>query len=143
MPTTRLEVPGTMPANAAQQGPTLTTQPRLFPIQTLIRYRQRGATKWNETTTVNISRSSVMFKTAEELPVDILLEMQILFPTLSSKVICSGPVISTEPSQATAMILRYYFRRITPDRRRRINAGTRRIRHPFPGVESCQSSSWL
>jgi hypothetical protein len=140
MPTTRLEVPGTMPTDAAKQDPTLTTRPRFFPIQTLIRYRPRGATGWNETTTVNISRSSVLFETAQELPVDILLEMQILFPTLSSKVICCGPVIRTGPSQATAAIHRYYFRRLTRDKRTRMNADTRRLRHPFPGVESYRAA---
>jgi hypothetical protein len=118
MPTTRLEVPGAMPNDAAQEDPTLKSRSRRFPIQTLLRYRQSGTTEWNETTTVNISRSGVLFETVEKLPVDTFLEMQILFPArttrgVPSNVLCRGPVIRTEPSQAAAAIHHYRLRRTT------------------------------
>ena len=106
-----------MPTDTTQSSSSFKTRSRRFPIQTLLRYRERGATEWNKTTTVNISRSGVLFETAKELPVDILLEMQILFPAritrgVPSHVICWGPVIRTEKSQAAASILHYRFRRI-------------------------------
>jgi hypothetical protein len=114
MPTT----PRAMPIDTAQRGPTLKTRPRRFPIQTPLCYRQRGAAEWNETITVNISRSGVLFETARELPVDTLLEMKILFPATITRgepanVICWGPVVRTESSKAAAAIIHYRFRRIT------------------------------
>ena len=107
-----------MPVDAGHQDRTPKTRSTRFPIQTLLRYRQRGATHWNESTTVNISRSGVLFETAGKLRVGTLLEMQILFPAritgeVPSKVTCWGPIIRTEPSQAAAAILYYRFQRIT------------------------------
>ena len=118
MPTTRSVVPGAVPNAATQEHPALKSRSRRFPIQTQLRYRQSGTTEWNETTTVNISRSGVLFQTSEVLPVDTILEMQILFPAratrgVPSNVICRGPVIRTEPSLAAAAILHYRLRRIT------------------------------
>jgi len=101
----------------APQDTTFKARSRRFPIQTLLRFRQRGATGWSETTTVNISRSGVLFETAKDLPVNTLLEMQILFPAritqgIPSNVICWGPVVRTEPTHAAAAIRHYRFRRI-------------------------------
>jgi hypothetical protein len=118
LPKTHLKVLGSIPADAARLHVVLSTRARRFPIQTPLHYRQRGATGWNETTTVNISRSIVVFNSAKELPVGTPLEMQILFPAritggAPSMVICSGPVIRTERHRAAAAILHYSFRQIT------------------------------
>jgi hypothetical protein len=107
-----------MPTDDAQGDPTLKPRSRRFPIQTLLRYRKSGTTEWNETSTVNISRSGVLFETAEELPIETSLEMQILFPAritrgVPSNVFCRGPVIRAEPFQAAAAIHHYRLRRIT------------------------------
>lgn len=107
-----------MPISAARPAPTLTARSRRFPIQTPFRYRRKGTIEWNETSTVNISRTGVLFEAPQKLPVDTLLEMQILFPAkitggVPSNVICWGPVVRTEPPQAAAAILYYRFRPIS------------------------------
>jgi hypothetical protein len=64
-----------LPAN--HQDANLKGRSQRFLIQAALRYRERGETAWNEGTVVNISRSGLLFRTARELQVKTVLEMQI------------------------------------------------------------------
>ncbi len=113
-----LDVPGAMPIYVDLPAPALKERSRRFPIQTLFRYRRKGTTDWNETTTVNISRTGVLFEAREKLPIDAQLEMQIVFPVRIKRgvplnIFCWGPVVRTELSKAAAAIHQYRFRRMT------------------------------
>ena len=73
-----------------------------FPIRTPLRYRESGRTTWSEGTTVNMSRSGVLFSAEEEILPETMLELRILFPPEivagpPANVICWGPVVRTEP----------------------------------------------
>lgn len=72
-------------------------------------------------TTINISRSGVLFRADQELTPSTMLEMQIVFPTevtgeVPTKVVCWGPVVRTVPPEPAdgrpalaAAISRYRF----------------------------------
>jgi len=93
-----------------------------YPIQTLLRFRERGKAEWQEGTTLNISRTGVLFQSEINLPPKTLIEMQITLPhemlgEPKANVLCWGPVVRTDmtftekagqPALAAA-ILRYRF----------------------------------
>jgi hypothetical protein len=93
-----------------------------FPISAPILYRERGESQWSEGTTVNISRSGILFRSARDLQLRSMLEMMILFPGeitggAAADVICWGPVVRSEqPTQVdprpcfAASIVHYQFR---------------------------------
>ena len=97
---------------------------RRFPIEAPLRYRESGGSAWIEGTTVNISRSGVLFWAATDLEARTLLEMQIRFPTeitggLPANVVCWGPVVRSEQPEPpdprpklAASIVRY---RLAPE----------------------------
>jgi hypothetical protein len=93
-----------------------------FPISAPILYRERGESQWSEGTTVNISRSGILFRSSRELQPKSMLEMMILFPPeitggAAADVVCWGPVVrsqtptppDTQPCFA-ASIVHYQFR---------------------------------
>jgi hypothetical protein len=93
-----------------------------YPIQTPVRFRERGKADWQEGTTLNISRTGVLFQSEIDLPPKTLIEMQIALPhdivgEPTANVLCWGPVVRTDqliteksgqPALAAA-ILRYRF----------------------------------
>jgi hypothetical protein len=65
-----------------------------------VRYRPVGNTRWFEGTTENISRSGVLFRTAEMLDVDTPIEMRVALPVgtppdFLPEVICSARIVRT------------------------------------------------
>ena len=94
-----------------------------FPIRAPLRYRESGQATWSEGTTVNISRSGVLFSAEREIEPKTLLEVRILFPADNigenpANVICWGPVVRAEPPklhdrqpELAVSILRYRFTR--------------------------------
>jgi len=93
-----------------------------YPIQTRVRLRERGQTEWREGTTVNISRTGVLFQSGSVLPAKSLIEMQIILPYyisggFTADVLCWGPVVRTDASLTkkcgqpvlAAVMLRYRF----------------------------------
>ena len=91
-----------------------------FQIQTQVQYRGSGESDWYEGTTINMSRSGVLFHAANDLKPKTKLEMRILFPSEDppANVICWGRIVRKEPPHApdprpavAAAILRYRFMR--------------------------------
>jgi hypothetical protein len=89
-----------------------------FPIKTSLQYRESGTVDWKIGTTVNISRSGLLFRAETDLDPKTLVEMQIVFSpemtgTSEAKVVCWGPIVRKEsllPQPALAAnILRYRF----------------------------------
>jgi hypothetical protein len=94
-----------------------------FPIQTTVHYRVSGEHDWHEGTSINISRTGVLFKAEDDLPPQTVLEMRIQFPAeltgdTPTNVVCWGPIIrrgwvehpDSHPALA-ALIVRYRFTR--------------------------------
>ena len=105
---------GTPFLEAAHRGLTMKLRAQRFPIQTPLRYRRRGETAWSEGTTVNISRTGVLFQTEEKMEPETVLEMQIVFPSsmtagAAAHIICWGPVTRTEASLVAAAMRHYRF----------------------------------
>lgn len=106
--------PGPPFLEAEHQSSTVKLRAQRFPIRTALRYRRRGETAWSEGTTVNISRTGVLFRTEEKMEPETVLEMQIVFPSgitagATTHVICWGPVIRTEASLVAATMRHYRF----------------------------------
>jgi hypothetical protein len=55
-------------------------RPPRFPISVKFRYRESGAKDWHQGSTIDISRSGVLFYAEQELPIKTVLEMEIGFP---------------------------------------------------------------
>ncbi len=100
----------------------LTLRPRAqrFPIETFVRFRASGDTHWSEGTTVNISRSGVLFYAPKALRPKTKIEMRIIFPTVL--IVCWGSVSRTEPatsgnarSALAAVIIDYALTRVDDD----------------------------
>jgi hypothetical protein len=75
------------------QGPA---RARRFSLRLPVRYRPVGKTGWSEGTTENISRSGVLFRTAEILEVDTPIEMRVALPVGSlPEMVCTGRIVRT------------------------------------------------
>ena len=97
----------------------LTLRPRAqrFPIETFVRFRASGDTHWSEGTTVNISRSGLLFYSPKALKPKTKIEMRIVFPTVL--IVCWGSVSRSEPatsgnarSALAAVIIDYALTRV-------------------------------
>lgn len=83
-------------------------RPPRFPIRTVFRYRESGASLWRRGMTIDISRSGVLFCAEYGLPPKTVLEMQIAFPpemtgNVGARILCCGPVVRSMPgTQASA-----------------------------------------
>ncbi len=98
----------------------ITRAPR-YPIVAPVFYKPYGGTEWHVGTTVNISRSGVLFHGGMDIAVKTPLEMQIEFPAevtgdSGTRLTCWGPVVrkiaptSQDPLPAlAASISRYRF----------------------------------
>jgi len=94
-----------------------------FPIQAPFSFRAGGEKIWHEGTTINISRSGVLFKSDLVLDPKTVLEMRIAFPPemtgdTETNVICWGPIVRWQPHSAeesyhslAASFFRYRFQR--------------------------------
>jgi len=94
-----------------------------FPIQAPLTFRAGGEKSWHEGTTINISRSGVLFKTDHALEPKTVLEMRIAFPPemtgdVGTNVVCWGPIVrrqvlgsDEESHDLAATIFRYRFKR--------------------------------
>jgi hypothetical protein len=75
---------------------------RRFPITVPLQFRKTGMSHWTKGTTVNISRTGILFE-AEELPAaDSLLDIIVDFPT-KSKLECHGSVVRVQKDSAIAV----------------------------------------
>ena len=92
-----------------------------FPIVAPLLFRERGETAWHEGTTINISRSGVLFRCDEDRKSQAVLEMRIAFPpeltgSAETNVVCWGPIVRKESPRfpldqhaMAASISRYRF----------------------------------
>ena len=92
-----------------------------FPIVAPLLYRTSGSDEWSEGTTINISRSGILFRAGQDLALETPLDMQIVFPPevtgeTPAKVSCWGPVVRKVPPAGpedrpalAAAISRYRF----------------------------------
>ncbi len=101
--------------DAARLGAMFKPRSQRFPIHAQLRYRESGEAAWHETSTVNISRTGVLFQTTRPLQPDTILEMEIVFPPAltggtPANISCFGPVVRTAPSVAAAAIRHYRLR---------------------------------
>lgn len=92
-----------------------------FPIETRFRYHIGGEPTWMEGTTINISRSGILFRAQKEIAPRTMLQMRIVFPSQLTgygpvSIVCWGPVIRSESVGASgtdrmlaAAIIRYRF----------------------------------
>ncbi len=87
-----------------------------FPIEAKMQYREGGESAWHEGTTINISRSGVLFKSDRTLEPRKVLEMRIAFPPeftgdSETGVLCWGPVVrqTDDPPAMAATIFHYRF----------------------------------
>jgi hypothetical protein len=97
-------------------------QPRAprFSIRTAVQYRVSHEQDWHEGTTVNISRTGILFQTDHDVPKQTELELRVLFPAEATgasamNVICWGPVVRKDVDvppgilKMAAAIQRYRF----------------------------------
>ena len=73
-----------------------------FPIEAKMQYREGGDSAWHEGTTINISRSGVLFKSDRAIEPRKVLEMRIAFPPeftgdTDTGVLCWGPIVRQQP----------------------------------------------
>jgi len=89
-----------------------------------LRYRESGTTRWCEGKTVNISRTGILFRSAQDLQLRSVLEMHIIFPaeivrsSVPTTIACWGPVVRSQSLELpetrcafAAVIRRYRFLR--------------------------------
>jgi hypothetical protein len=72
---------------------------RRYPIHTPTLYRAAGSQEWHEGETENISRSGVLFRAANPMPLDTPIEIRLLVEfgdEQHSEIICCGRVARTE-----------------------------------------------
>ena len=71
-----------------------------FPLKVPIHYRKSGMLNWRDGSTLNISRTGVLFQADENLPADMKLEIRISLPQQTT-LACQGTVVRTEPAVTT------------------------------------------
>ena len=79
-----------------------------------IQYRAGGTEDWHEGWTVNLSRSGVLFRAAQEFLRDTTLDMRIALPAeltgdLETRILCRGAVVrkhSTQPEDKPMLAAR-------------------------------------
>ena len=112
---------GALPGEGVHSPAVYQLRPGRFPIQTPLHYRKSGELEWHRGTTINISRSGVLFRADHDLEPETVLEMRIVFPAevtgeAPARVLCWGPVVRKEPPAdagsrpaLAAAIVRYRF----------------------------------
>jgi hypothetical protein len=68
-----------------------------FPLKLLLRYRESGTIPWHTSYTENISRTGILFRAGQDIPIQTALEIHIEFPMfLNLTLICRGPVVRNQ-----------------------------------------------
>lgn len=108
-----------MRRSRARRETTTRLAPRV-PLDLQLRYRAVGGTRWHEGRVENISRSGLLFRTAEVVDVDEQVEIALIIPVHRSArvIVCRARIVRTilpggfekRPGLA-ASISRYRFRR--------------------------------
>ena len=83
---------------------------RRFTIQTRVLYRRPSEPRWDEGTTLNVSRSGILFSTKAPLPPGTPVEMvlwlssDVLDMETSADVVCLGQVVRVEHKTTDAAL---------------------------------------
>jgi hypothetical protein len=91
-----------------------------YSVQLRAYYRGKPADQWHEATTINMSRTGVLFTTADALPCGIALELRVQLDIglaearVLGTIECQCRTIRIEPQRVAARIERYAFRRGAP-----------------------------
>ena len=84
--------------NVGRKASGFVARAQRFRIQTLVYYRESGKTAWEEGTTLNISRTGILFQTNTDLPLQTTIQIRITFPheitgEAPADIICWGPIV--------------------------------------------------
>lgn len=97
---------GDMAAHHGEQSKDLARRARRFAVEIPIRYRETGRTAWQEGTTLNISTSGVLFRSAKALKTDTPLDIAFVLPVVipgetPGEIRCRGTVIRGVPGSGS------------------------------------------
>jgi hypothetical protein len=81
-----------------------------FPLRVPIHYRKAEDSSWQECTTMNISRTGILFKTSDKLPLHSALDIEVRLP-LQKYLYCQGTIVR---SQKSACAVRIYHCQLKP-----------------------------
>ena len=87
--------------NVGRKASGFVARAQRFRIQTLVYYRESGKTAWEEGTTLNISRTGILFQTKTDLPLQTTIQIRITLPheitgEAPAEIVCWGPVVRKE-----------------------------------------------
>ena len=91
-----------MQTDKNREGTGYTPRAPRFPLQVPLRYRESGMMHWREGETLNISRTGILFRSKQGLPLRSVLEMRIVFPaeivrsSVPTTIACWGPVVRSQ-----------------------------------------------
>lgn len=76
-----------------------------FPIVASMLFREHGKSEWHQASTLNLSRSGLLFRTEGPLPgtghaVDVILTLPLNSVTPAPQVRCMGHVVRVAPQEA-------------------------------------------
>jgi hypothetical protein len=66
-----------------------------FRLQFPVRYRMMGMSDWKSGTTINISRTGILFKADERIPEESVLDIRICMP-LKATLACQASIVRAE-----------------------------------------------
>jgi len=77
---------------------------RRFPIKTSLRFREQGESEWRLASTINVSRSGVLFRAEGPLAdpvhaVDFVIDLPLNGVTPGPQLRCTGHVVRTAPGE--------------------------------------------
>jgi len=67
-----------------------------YALKVPLRYRKGGAPDWHEGSTINISRTGILFCTDQIVPPNLMLEINVELPR-NVILSCQGAVVRNEP----------------------------------------------
>lgn len=94
----RLASSAAVAGHGAKDGKGFAQRAQRFAVETSIRYREAGTANWQETTTVNISASGILFRAVQPLPPRATLDITLALPVAISgeapaEIRCRGTVV--------------------------------------------------
>ena len=92
--------------------PTQTMRAQRFPFRVPLHYRKSSDASWHECTTVNVSRTGILFKTSEKIQEETALDIQVRFP-LQKILYCQGTIVRSQKSAYAVRIYHCQFKNAT------------------------------
>ena len=79
-----------------------------FKLRFPVRYRMIGMADWKNGTTINISRTGILFKADERIPEQSVFDMRVRMP-LKATMACKASIVRTEDPLFAARINRIHL----------------------------------